>query len=60
MNFINEEGGGEGELIVYENIVIDVLINNFLFKEVVYKVINNFYIFLVDMFFEMYDDWIKD
>ncbi|EOA3813872.1 ParA family protein, partial [Enterococcus hirae] len=60
MNFTNEEGGGEGEPIVYENTVTDVLINNLPPKEAVYKVINNLYILPADMSFEMYDDWIKD
>lgn len=60
MNFTNEEGGGEGDPIVYENTVTDVLINNLSPKKAVYKVINNLYILPADMSFEMYDDWIKE
>lgn len=60
MNFTNGEGGGEGDPIVYENTVTDVLINNLSPKKAVYKVINNLYILPADMSFEMYDDWIKE
>lgn len=60
MNFTEEEGGGDGEPIVYENTVTDVLINNLPPKDAVYKVIDNLYILPADMSFEMYDDWIKE
>ena len=60
MNFSEEDGGGAGQPIIYENTVTDVLINELRPEDAVYRVINNLYILPADMSFEMYDDWVKE
>lgn len=59
MNFSEEDGGGAGQPIIYENTMTDVLINVLRPEDAVYRVINNLYILPADMSFEMYDDWVK-
>ncbi|MGY5221037.1 ParA family protein [Enterococcus hirae] len=60
MNFSEEDGGGAGQPIIYENTMTDVLINGLRPEDAVYRVINNLYILPADMSFEMYDDWVKE
>lgn len=60
MNFTKDIGGGDGEQLLYENTLSDVLINNVSLENSVYKVIDNLFILPADMSFEMYDNWIKE
>lgn len=60
MNFPKDVGGGDGEQLLYENTLSDVLMDNVSLENSVYKVIDNLFILPADMSFEMYDNWIKE
>ncbi|HIY56694.1 MAG TPA: ParA family protein [Candidatus Tetragenococcus pullicola] len=64
MNFPEEEGGGNGEPIVFDKTIADVVMDTDGSytnpEDAIYKVVNNLYILPADMSFELYDDWSKD
>ena len=64
MNFTHEEGGGDGEPIIFDKTIADVLMDTPGFytdpKDAIYQVVNNLYILPADMSFELYDDWSKE
>lgn len=63
MNFTLEEGGGDGEPIVFDKTIADVLMDTSGSytdpTDAIYQVVNNLYILPADMSFELYDDWSK-
>ncbi|AOA04052.1 ParA family protein [Carnobacterium maltaromaticum] len=60
MNFSEEEGGGNGEPLIYNKTVTDVLISDTPVNEGIYQIVNNLDILPANMSFELYDSWIKE
>ncbi|MFS7238675.1 ParA family protein [Carnobacterium divergens] len=60
MNFSEEEGGGNGEPLIYNETVTDILISDLPAKKGIYQIVNNLDIIPANMSFELYDSWIKE
>ncbi|MFW7371810.1 ParA family protein [Vagococcus fluvialis] len=60
MNYHTEDGGGNGEPLVFDNTITDVLMNDIPATDAVYQIIDHLYILPANMSFELYDDWIKE
>lgn len=60
MNYHTEDGGGNGEPLVFDNTITDVLMNDVPATDAVYQIIDHLYILPANMSFELYDDWIKE
>lgn len=60
MNFTEDEGGGAGEPIEYDQTIAEVLMDDVPVTDAIYKVVNNLYILPADISFEAYDDFVRE